>query len=94
MDEHYKLSVHAPSLELNLQNMLNVVHLILEATRFLKRAVGLQSALAALVFELYREIVANLIDKNDCLLIKPFDPLSILPESILYIAFCVVNVST
>ena len=67
------------SLELNVEHPFHIGHLIVQLLRPFKCAVGLEWALTLRVLELDREIVADLINQDDCLLVEPFDALAILP---------------
>ena len=89
---HRATSQRQSSLKLNTQYALYVAHLVIEARGSFEGAVWFEGALALRVFELDREIVANLIYQDDCLLIKPLHSLTVLPQPVLDVAFCVVYV--
>lgn len=82
------------SSELDIENTLHVVHLFIEFRGLFKRAVRLQSTLTLWVFELYGEVVTNLVNQDHCLFVEPLHALSVLPQPVLYLAFSVVDVGS
>jgi len=80
------------SFELNIENSLDITHLFVEFTRLFKCAVGLEGSLALRVFELHREVVPYLVNKNNGLLVEPLHALAILPQTILNLALGIIYV--
>ena len=80
------------SLVLNVEDALDIVHLLIKLAWLFKRAIGSQGALALWILELHGEVIPDLVDENDSLLIEPFDALAILPQPVLNLAFRVVDV--
>ena len=81
-----------PSLERDVEDATNLLHLLLELARILEAAARLNCRSTLLLLEVDGEVVPHLVDQHHCLLIEPLHSLPVLPQPILYAVLGAVDV--